>query len=112
MEKAAGIFITEGFLDLRNNSLKYSDIIFMHNPFCLEEYRISSDDFNFEHIFESYVQFLNGKPVRGDRWANFIVRFFQNKYPDYNFLENDINYCRQKYPSIIAKPVDKNEWFL
>ena len=101
MEKIAGFFFTTGQLNIRNASLEYQDVIFAHNPFCKDEYSLPFIFFNSGLVFQSYIQFLDKKPLRGEWWGNFLIRFYQNKYPNYLFLKNDTNYCKQRYRKLM-----------
>ncbi len=105
MERVAGFFITEGHVHPQTNVLNYSEVVFMHNPFCLEEYRLRCDFFS-GRVFQSYIEFLDTKPKRGEWWGRFLMRFHKNRYPDWLFLEDDIRYCRQMYPRISMPPED------
>lgn len=103
MKNVAGFFFTEGHMNIRDSILEYQDVIFAHNPFCDEEYRLPFTFFNSDLVFQSYIQFLNRKPTKEEWWGNFLIRFYQNRYPNYSFLKRDIDYCKQCYPEIITK---------
>ncbi len=97
MENVAGFFFTEGHINIKNATLEYQDIIFAHNPFCRDGHNLSFSFFKSGSLFQSYIQLLNKKPKRGEYWGNFLIRFYQNKYPNYSFLNHDIHYCKQYY---------------
>jgi len=103
MKNVAGFFFTEGHINIRDSILEYQDVIFAHNPFCDEKYKLPLAFLNSNNIFQSYIQFLNRKPTKGEWWGNFLIRFYQNKYPNYSFLKSDIDYCKQCYPEITIK---------
>lgn len=102
MEYVAGFFITDGYLHVPSNILYHSEVVFLHNPFCRDEFRLPFNTFNSQHLLQCFIEFFEPEPRRGISRGPLLVRFYQNRYPDWLFLEDHINYCRQSHPYIIG----------